>query len=99
MTLICCCRFGVVFKVKDKKDKSGEVFAAKFVRCRKSEEKQKVKDEICIMNSLDHSKLLQLAAAYENPREIIMVMVRVRSKHIACTEESHKLERTLGLCT
>ena len=54
------CRFGVVFKVKDKKDKSGEVFAAKFVRCRKSEEKQKVKDEICIMNSLDHPKLLQV---------------------------------------
>jgi serine/threonine protein kinase len=26
------------------------------------------------MNVLDHSKLLQLAAAYENPREMIMVM-------------------------
>ena len=37
--------------------------AAKFVRCRKSEERQKVKDEIAIMNVLDHSKLLQLAAA------------------------------------
>jgi serine/threonine protein kinase len=38
------------------------------------EEKQKVRDEIGIMNSLEHPKLLQLAAAYENPREIIMNM-------------------------
>lgn len=65
-------RFGVVFKVKDKVN--GEVLAAKFVRCRKSEEKQKCKDEIAIMNVLDSKRLLQLAAAYENPREIIMVM-------------------------
>lgn len=65
-------RFGVVFKVKDKIN--GEILAAKFVRCRKSEEKQKCKDEIAIMNVLDSCKLLQLAAAYENPREIIMVM-------------------------
>ena len=65
-------RFGVVFKVKDKV--TSEILAAKFVRCRKSEEKQKCKDEIAIMNVLDSSKLLQLAAAYENPREIIMVM-------------------------
>merc|ERR1711997_477472 len=65
-------RFGVVFKVKDKVN--GEILAAKFVRCRKSEEKQKCKDEISIMNMLESPKLLQLAAAYENPREIIMVM-------------------------
>ena len=26
------------------------------------------------MNDLDHAKLLQLAASYENPREMIMVM-------------------------
>ena len=65
-------RFGVVFKVKDKE--TDEDFAAKFIRCRKQEERQKVRDEIEIMNSLEHPKLLQLAAAYENPREIIMVM-------------------------
>ncbi len=65
-------RFGVVFKVRDKA--SGEQYAAKFIRCRKQEEKQKVRDEIAIMNSLEHPKLLQLAAAYENQREIIMNM-------------------------
>ena len=47
--------------------------AAKFVKCRKSEEKQKVREEISIMNDLDHPKLLQLVSAYENPRELIMV--------------------------
>merc|ERR1711997_878185 len=65
-------RFGVVFKVKDKD--SREVFAAKFVRCRKQEEREKCKEEINIMNGLDHSRLLQLAAAYETPREVIMIM-------------------------
>jgi len=62
----------VVFRVTDRE--SGEIFAAKFVRCRKKEDREKVKDEISIMNVLDHTKLLQLAAAYENPREMIMVM-------------------------
>jgi myosin-light-chain kinase len=65
-------RFGVVFKVKDKV--SEEQLAAKFVRCRKEEEKQKVRDEIEIMNSLEHPKLLQLAAAYDGTKEIIMLM-------------------------
>ena len=65
-------RFGVVFKVTDKG--SGEQYAAKFIRCRKQEDKQKCRDEITIMNSLEHPRLLQLAAAYENQREIIMTM-------------------------
>ena len=65
-------RFGVVFKVSDKSTR--EVFAAKFVRCRKQEEREKCKEEIGIMNGLDHSRLLQLAAAYETPKEVIMIM-------------------------
>ena len=68
-------RFGVVFKVRDQDTR--EVFAAKFVRCRKQEEREKCKDEISIMNGLDHSRLLQLAAAYETPREVIMIMVGI----------------------
>lgn len=65
-------RFGVVFKVRERETR--EVFAAKFVRCRKKEERDKCKGEIAIMNGLDHSRLLQLNAAYENPREVIMIM-------------------------
>ena len=33
-----------------------------------------IRDEIDIMNSLQHPKLLQLTAAYESAREIVMVM-------------------------
>ena len=65
-------RFGVVFKVRDKDTR--ETFAAKFVRCRKQEEREKCKEEISIMNGLDHGRLLQLASAYDNPREVIMIM-------------------------
>ena len=65
-------RFGVVFKVRDVH--TNAIFAAKFVRCRKQEEREKCKEEISIMNGLDHSRLLQLNSAYENPREVIMIM-------------------------
>lgn len=33
-----------------------------------------IQEEISIMRSLKHAKLLQLAAAFESPREIVMVM-------------------------
>ncbi|VEN54177.1 unnamed protein product [Callosobruchus maculatus] len=69
-------RFGVVHKVIEKR--SGQKFAAKFVRCRTAKDRDKlifqVQDEIDIMNMLRHQKLLQLAAAFENPREMVMVM-------------------------
>nr|CAI5840669.1 unnamed protein product [Callosobruchus analis] len=65
-------RFGVVHKVVEKR--SGQKFAAKFVRCRTAKDRDKVQDEIDIMNMLRHQKLLQLAAAFENPREMVMVM-------------------------
>ncbi|XP_060535558.1 myosin light chain kinase, smooth muscle [Cylas formicarius] len=65
-------RFGVVHKVIDKT--SHLKLAAKFIKCRNQKDKDKVHDEIDIMNLLRHQKLLQLAAAFENPREMIMVM-------------------------
>lgn len=37
-------------------------------------QKFQVQEEINIMNLLRHQKLLQLAAAFENPKETIMVM-------------------------
>ncbi|KAF2897973.1 hypothetical protein ILUMI_08202 [Ignelater luminosus] len=65
-------RYGVVHKVVDKN--TTQKLAAKFVRCRTAKEREKVQDEINTMNMLRHQKLLQLAAAFENPRETIMVM-------------------------
>lgn len=65
-------RYGVVHKVIDQE--SGQKLAGKFIRVIKMADKEKVKEEIEIMSSLRHPKLLQLAAAFENPREIVMVM-------------------------
>ena len=64
-------RFGVVYRLIDKE--SDAVRAAKFVRCIKAADRDKVRQEIDIMNRLRHPKLLQLAAAYQRPKEIILV--------------------------
>lgn len=65
-------RFGTVHKVIEKK--TGETFAAKFIKCIKLKDKEKVREEVAIMNCLRHPKLLQLAAAFENSREMVMVL-------------------------
>lgn len=65
-------RYGIVHKVVEKV--TNQKLAAKFVRCRTSKDRDKVQDEIDIMNQLRHPKLLKLAAAFENPKEMIMLM-------------------------
>lgn len=65
-------RYGVVNKVTDLH--TGQTLAAKFVRCIKKQDREKVQEEIDIMNCLRHPKLLQLTAAFENPKDIVMVM-------------------------
>lgn len=64
-------RYGVVYKVKERE--SSKFYAAKFVRCIKSKDKEKAQEEVDVMNCLRHPKLLQLDAAFEYPREVIMV--------------------------
>ena len=51
----------------------GQPRAAKIVRCIKHSDKDKVKEEINIMNRLQHKKLLQLESAFEFQKEIILV--------------------------
>lgn len=65
-------RYGIVRKVIEKQ--TGQKFAAKFVKCRTGKDREKVQEEIEIMNVLIHPKLLQLAAAFEIVREMILVM-------------------------
>lgn len=65
-------RFGIVHKVQE--IATGRVLAAKVIKCLKAKDKVKVQEEITIMNQLKHPKLLQLAACFETPKEIIMVM-------------------------
>lgn len=65
-------RFGVVHKVIEKE--SGATLAAKIIKCIKAIDRKKVQDEIKIMKSLQHPKILQLSASFETQKEIIMVM-------------------------
>uniref|UniRef100_A0A8D8WY19 Myosin light chain kinase, smooth muscle n=1 Tax=Cacopsylla melanoneura TaxID=428564 RepID=A0A8D8WY19_9HEMI len=66
-------RYGTVHKVVEQKE-SGQTLAAKFVRCISGKDREKVHEEVDIMNSLRHPKLLQLFSAYENQKHVIMVM-------------------------
>ncbi|KAB0796878.1 hypothetical protein PPYR_10939 [Photinus pyralis] len=65
-------RYGVVHKVAHKT--TGCHSAAKIVRCRTAKDKKKVQDEIDIMNLIRHPKLLQLLAAYQSQREMVLLM-------------------------
>ncbi|XP_072764137.1 uncharacterized protein [Anoplolepis gracilipes] len=64
-------RYGIVKKVIEQP--TGMTFAAKFVKTIKAKDREQVREEIKVMNTLRHPKLLLLAAAYENPREIILI--------------------------
>lgn len=64
-------RYGIVKKVTERA--TGMCFAAKFVRTIKAKDREQVREEIRIMNMLRHPKLLLLAAAYESPRETVMI--------------------------
>lgn len=66
-------RFGVVYKVQEKEEPK-RICAAKIIKCIKARDRVKVQEEISIMKSLKHPKLLQLAASFESSREIVMVM-------------------------
>jgi len=48
-------------------------FAAKFIKTIKAKDREQVREEIKIMNALRHPKLLLLAAAYESPRETVLI--------------------------
>ncbi|XP_034255052.1 calcium/calmodulin-dependent protein kinase type II-like [Thrips palmi] len=65
-------RYGVVHRVTERA--TGHALAAKVIRTIKAKDRQQVHDEVAIMNLLRHPKLLQLQAAFEGPREMIMVM-------------------------
>ncbi|XP_058057771.1 myosin light chain kinase, smooth muscle-like [Anopheles bellator] len=65
-------RFGVVYKVKARRD--GAVLAAKKVKCILKKDKERVWEETAIMEKLEHPKLLRLFATYELPKEIVMVV-------------------------
>jgi hypothetical protein len=65
-------RFGVVHRCVEKESSIG--LAAKIIKCIKAKDRVKVQEEIKIMKSLQHPKLLQLLASFETAKEIVMVM-------------------------
>ncbi|XP_026803361.3 myosin light chain kinase 2, skeletal/cardiac muscle isoform X2 [Pangasianodon hypophthalmus] len=65
-------RFGQVHKCIE--NSSGLTLAAKIIKARSPKEKEVVKNEIQVMNQLDHSNLIQLYAAYESRNDIILVL-------------------------
>ncbi|KAK7889846.1 hypothetical protein WMY93_025406 [Mugilogobius chulae] len=65
-------RFGQVHKCIE--NSSGLTLAAKIIKARSQKEKEVVRNEIQVMNQLNHSNLIQLYAAFESRHDIILVM-------------------------
>ncbi|XP_045072771.1 myosin light chain kinase 2, skeletal/cardiac muscle-like [Coregonus clupeaformis] len=65
-------RFGQVHKCVE--NSSGLKLAAKIIKAKSQKEKDVVKNEIQVMNQLNHANLIQLYAAFESRHDIILVM-------------------------
>uniref|UniRef100_A0A3Q4IE46 Myosin light chain kinase family, member 4b n=1 Tax=Neolamprologus brichardi TaxID=32507 RepID=A0A3Q4IE46_NEOBR len=65
-------RFGQVHKCVE--NSSGLTLAAKIIKARSQKEKEVVRNEIQVMNQLNHANLIQLYAAFESRNDIILVM-------------------------
>ncbi|XP_024661230.2 myosin light chain kinase, smooth muscle isoform X2 [Maylandia zebra] len=65
-------KFGQVFKLVEKSTK--KVWAGKFIKAYSAKEKDNVRQEIGIMNSLHHPKLVQCVDAFEGKSDIVMVL-------------------------
>ena len=65
-------KYGEVKRCREKH--SGRLLAAKFVSVVKDAEKKSVLNEIEIMKSLQHPRLIQLYEAYESPKQMCLVL-------------------------
>uniref|UniRef100_UPI0037E8D3DE myosin light chain kinase 2, skeletal/cardiac muscle isoform X2 n=1 Tax=Semicossyphus pulcher TaxID=241346 RepID=UPI0037E8D3DE len=84
-------RFGQVHKCVE--NSSGLTLAAKVIKARSLKEKEVVKNEIQVMNNLDHASLIQLYAAYESRNDIILVLEYVGGGELfdRIIDENYKL--------
>ncbi|XP_036452046.1 LOW QUALITY PROTEIN: myosin light chain kinase 2, skeletal/cardiac muscle [Colossoma macropomum] len=84
-------RFGQVHKCIE--NSSGLTLAAKIIKARSQKEKEVVKNEIQVMNQLDHANLIQLYAAYESRNDIILVLEYVDGGELfdRIIDENYKL--------
>ncbi|KAM7099054.1 myosin light chain kinase family member 4 isoform 1-T1 [Molossus nigricans] len=65
-------RFGQVHTCEEKA--TGLKLAAKIIKTRSMKEKDEVKNEIAVMNQLDHMNIIQLYDAFESKHDIVLVM-------------------------
>ncbi|XP_075996672.1 myosin light chain kinase, smooth muscle [Genypterus blacodes] len=65
-------KFGQVFKLIEKSTK--KVWAGKFIKSFLAKDKENVRREISIMNSLHHPKLVQCVDAFEGKSDMVMVL-------------------------
>ncbi|XP_028300862.1 myosin light chain kinase family member 4 isoform X2 [Gouania willdenowi] len=65
-------RFGQVHKCTE--NSTALMLAAKIIKARSQKEKEVVRNEIQVMNQLNHANLIQLYAAFESRHDIILVM-------------------------
>jgi len=65
-------KFGVVFHVKDRK--TDRCYAAKHIRIRKAEQKEKVVEEINLLKKFSNPHIIRFIEAFENPGEVILIM-------------------------
>lgn len=63
--------FGVVHRCRERK--TGNIFAAKFIPCPHTMEKDLIRKEIDIMNQLHHSKLINLHDAFDDDDEMVLI--------------------------
>ncbi|XP_027522097.1 myosin light chain kinase family member 4 isoform X2 [Corapipo altera] len=65
-------RFGQVYKCEEKA--TGLKLAAKIIKAKGPKQKDEVKNEINVMNQLNHVNLIQLYDAFESKNDIVLVM-------------------------
>lgn len=65
-------KFGQVFKLVEKSSK--KVWAGKFIKAFSQKDKENVRQEIGVMNSLHHPKLVQCVDAFEGKSDLVMVL-------------------------
>ena len=63
--------FGKVFSVKNKSNT--EIFAAKYIKTRSSQDKQHSKREISMLKKLQNDFIIKFVDAFEDPTEMILV--------------------------
>lgn len=91
---MCRGKFGQVFKLVEKATK--KVWAGKFIKAYSVKEKDNVRQEIGIMNSLHHPKLVQCIDAFEGKSDIVMVLEMYVT--LTLTELNNKINSSSFFC-